>query len=307
MTGAFRFGADEDGLDEATRLDGGAGPVDFDRRANPGDQESTRVVAAPGQRPMARPAAQAAWRIKGERGLVYEMQSVNAVVAWLEGKREIRSIQIAKGDGPFRPVDQYPEVEARLQKRPDAGAPVLATSGGADEPLTLDLSTQPRRSPEATTRPARPAEAEAARAGRTREASAPKGPVEVEATSGFGLVLAAVLGSLALTVGAIAVGVLVGDLAPPAPVEVAAARTFPAPAGELAQAIAEYEAGHNTAASKILEGLRGADDPRVDRYLALVLHRSGRDREARAALDRYRAAMLRVNGEHGRQVREVRD
>ncbi len=305
LTGAFRFGADDHlAFDEATRLDGGAGPVNFDQRATPGDQDSTRVVAAPGSRPMARPAAQAAWRIKGDRGLIYEMQSVNAVVAWLEGKREIRAVQLAKADGPFKPYDQYPEIHKRLQKRPEPGRVELGTA--ADQPLTLDLSERPARPSEAPTRPARPADAVDGKPTRERRSTSARAAVTDDGALGFRTVLMVVLGSMALSAAAVAARLAVGDGATVAAPARVSRQALPPPSKALARAIAEYDAGHSTAAAQILEGLRETGDPRVERYLALVLHRTGRAREARAALERYRQSTLRVSGEHGRQVREVR-
>lgn len=300
--GGFVFGEEAPPTDESTWLQSSA-PVDFSRRADPQDDESTRIVANPGHRPMPRPTNEPSWRIRGERGLVYEMQSVDAVVAWLEGRSQIHGVTIARGDGDFKSISAFAEISKRLGKRAQPKAPPVD-----DAPLSLAMDpAEARRASSARSQMATaPAESIAEpRTSNRGKATSARAQINVANPVGFGGVLMVMLAAVALVVGGISVGVLWGGLAPPE-VSPAAQATALADNPALDRAIAEVEKGNDSAATKILRGLSAKNDPRVDRYLALVLHRTGRAREAREALARYRRGMMRVSRGHGRQVREVR-
>jgi hypothetical protein len=299
--GGFLFDqpAADDG--ESTWLQGGHGPIDFDRRVDPNDDESTRIVANPGKRPMARPASGPAWRIRAERGLVYEMQSVDAVVAWIEGRAEIHGITLAKADGPFQPISAFDEVAKRVGSR-HGTKPALVEDDDAPLSLALDPA-ETRRRAQAPTKPADPVEPR--RAGPNRTTTA-KASINIANPLGFGTVLAIMLASVALVSGAVVAGMVWGEFETGESSALSVAEPL-AGNPQLERAISEIEKGNNSAAEKILRGLPNQQDPRVDRYLALVLHRTDRGREAHEALERYRHSMNRMSGGHGRQVRKVRD
>jgi hypothetical protein len=242
------------------------------------------------------------WRVRAANGLVYELPDVNAVVAWLEGKTELAGIVVARGNAVFQPVDAWPEVASRVRRGRPAN-PMTADSSGPG--LDLDVEASPRRSQVTTATSApriaapRPgADADVRNARRTR--------ISVDAPLGFGWVL---VGALGATAAAVLGAWLIGESAPAeaADVVVATAALTEPQAAAIEAAIGTFEAGHFTGAAEQLAALRPSGDPRVERYLALALHRQGRDREARAALERYRRAMVQTSGEHGRQVRKVRD
>ena len=243
------------------------------------------------------------WRVRAANGLVYELPDVNAVVAWLEGKSELAGIVLARGNAVFQPVDAWPEVASRVRRGRPASA-MAAETGGPD--LDLDVEAGPRRSSASTTAVSAPRLA-AARPGPDSDVkNARRARISVDAPLGFGWVLVAALGA---TAAAVLGAWLIGDSAPADEVDgvVATAALSDPEEAAVVSAIGTYEAGHFTGAAEQLAALRPTGDPRVERYLALALHRQGRDRDARAALERYRRAMVRVSGEHGRQVRKVRD
>ncbi len=281
--GSFTFG-DED--EAATRLD-----ADFH------EDESTRVVDLDATAKATMGAA--AWRVRSDRGLVYELPTLDAVVAWLEGKTDISQVHLARGDSAFLPVDAWPDVSQRLTPR---GPP---TPGG-DE-LALDTARAPAKRPPRTQQPARAPELrrasprDGASAPAKKEARLPDSPL------GFGFVLMLLAGGTLLAGGVVVAGVLGGWMGLPPTVE-GSALPAPAPASaSLARAIELFEAEQYTAATRLLQTVADQEeDPRALRYLALALHRSNRQAEARAALEAYRARHQRTNGNDGRQVREMR-
>lgn len=254
------------------------------------EEDDTRVldIAAPG-----------AWRARTGRGVIYELISVDAVVAWLEGKEDLGVVRIARGAAEFLPVDAHPELAARLGQRgrPQRPAP--------RQELELRLDDRPERGVEAS--PAREREVSPLR-GADPEAPARRAaaPEFKGRALGFGTVLAVTLTSAALVVGTMVIGMRTGFI----PMATAAADVVELgpPAPELVRAIAAYDAGNFTAATEQLTALQGPEaDPRVFRYLALAQARNQQNTEADKALAQYRRAMLRLSGEHGRQVRELRD
>jgi hypothetical protein len=262
-------------------------------------------LAADDDDPLDAPPA-SGWRVRAANGLVYELPDANAVVAWLEGKTELAGIVLARGTALFQPVDAWPEVASRIRR----GRPSSAMSADTGGPgLDLDMEAGPRRvsavaSSAGSTVSSRGSTVRPAADGDVRNAR--RARISVDAPLGFGWVLTAALGS---TAAAVLGAWLIGDMAPSAGVdETVAAVVTPAPEeAAIVAAIGTFEAGHFNGAAEQLAALRPTGDPRVERYLALALHRQGRDREARAALERYRRAMVRTSGEHGRQVRKVRD
>lgn len=81
-------------------------------------EEPTRIVSADIAE-MAKTFSQSAeiplgWKVRSERGLEYELMSIDAVIAWLQGKADISHIQLSRGGEPFQPLSQFPEVANRL-------------------------------------------------------------------------------------------------------------------------------------------------------------------------------------------------
>ncbi len=299
----FTFGSPGD-------LFGGSGPT---------SGESTRVVdldPAAALREVdeaATPSPQASgWRVRSERGLVYELMTVDAVVAWLEGKSDVSGVRIARGDGAFQEVTAFPEVASRLGIRPGAevAPPTLSggAAGGGGGELSLAMERAP--SPQKRAAAAQAASKAAASSGpRPERAERPQTQVKearrIENPVGMGSLLAALVGVLVVAAAGVFVGVKSGAMPLPPPLEETAEAAEPPPVAELAEAIAAYEAGNYTSATRRLKTLaKSGDDPRAWRHLALSLHKSNRDAEAREALAEYRRRMQQAGGD-GRQVREV--
>lgn len=321
----FRFGADptydpRGGNDGLGSLQGGFGGLDDDEDATRGnlmveippealrhatglgpledEEESTRVVderyvdAVLQSTPLelARPEP-VGWRVRNERGVVYELMTVDAVIAWLEGKADISGVRIARGDGDFMEVEAFPELEARLGRR----KPV-------EEMLSLDTArASERHGGDFTGR----RDAITGAAGGRVTSGPRKG---VENPLGFGVVLALLAGGL-LVVGALVLIGVAADLTRLPPPITADEQVEPVPLSpKLAKAVEAFESGRLDAATNMLQRLsQEEDDPRIHRYLALALHQNSRDLEAQSALAEYRRRLRRTNGADGRQVREVRD
>lgn len=303
----FRFGG-ADSTDGLGSLDGGFAAFDDDEEAtrgalmvqippealrdsltlnlsgppglsDDGEEESTRVVdqryvdeamkAAPLDLGLDAPTPEG-WKVRNERGVVYELMTVDAVVAWLEGKPDISGVRVARGDGVFMEVDAFPELAGRLGVR----KPV-------EDSLSLDITRASARHGGAIGEQRSVARAES---GPAREPGPP--------SSGFGAVLGAVAIAFLAVVGITVAGVATGAMALPPDIDAPVAVEQP-PAADLARAIQDYESGAYDAAINRLQLLaRGEQpDPRIQRYLALALHHNNRDAEARRALAEYRRQM----------------
>lgn len=259
-------------------LGGAADEPAEDTVAHPGFDAPTRVVDAPQDT-----GSRQGWRVRSERGLVYELMTVDAVVAWLEGKSDIEGVRLARGDGDFRPVDEFPQIAARLGVRP------RREEVRSEEPgLSLAVDRAPPRRTSA-----RREEQRAARPRPGERTDARKEPLP-EAPFGMGLVLALLFGAVGVGTVLVLAGVGAGYMSLP-PQLAEAAATEPAPSAALAAAIEDLNAGSYTAAATRLEKLAEAgSDPRVYRYLALALMRTNREREARDALAEYRRSLQRT-------------
>lgn len=251
------------------------------------EEESTRVVdqgyveQAMSEAPLLlADAPPVGWRVRNERGVVYELMTVDAVVAWLEGKPDIRGVRVARGDGEFHEVDAFPELAGRLGVR----AP-------AEELLALDTT--------------RASDRHGGRIGENRDRGRPETRAAAAATPrepqeervGLGVVLAAIAAGFLAVAAIVLVAVALDWMSLPPPIETEAPIAAAPPSKRLAQAVASYDAGHYDAATNLLQALtREEDDPRVWRYLALALHQNNREPEARRALAEYRRRMRGVNG-----------
>jgi hypothetical protein len=295
---AFTFPGNEDR--------GGPGPDDplaavglMDDALPPPPGQATRVVGA---------GATPVWRVRNERGIEYELMTVDAVVAWLEGNSSYDQVRVARGSGPFEQVEDVPELAARLGIRAAQGSAGFA--GGQDAPLRLDVEAAPPRRP-AGSRAPQPVQARAnagsasrgtafspaANVGTAARIKVDEGRGDLERAWGMGFVLALAAASCALA-GALVLLAAQQDLVPSVPmVEVRGGNEEPPPAPLLASALEAFEARRYTAAEQLLLQAAKSEppDPRVQRLLALSLSKlGGRDREARDALARYRS--LRAGG-----------
>jgi len=237
------------------------------------------------------PKASSGWRVRNERGVVYELMTVDAVVAWLQGRADITGVRIAQGSGGFEGIDRFPRIASRVGTR---GSPSLAppTNSG-----TLSLAMERAPSPHRNRAPTSSA----------ASAEQKQGPVRSENPVGMGAVLVLLVGAMTLSGAAVFAAVKTGSMSLPAvaPGSSDLSKEAP-PSPALARAIAAYEAEKYTAATRLLKNLtKKRDDPRAFRYLALALHRSNRAEAAREALMEYRLRMQRAGGD-GRQVRKVR-
>lgn len=292
---------------EALRSFGESAAVDFDemtRQSDVGDlsllmapdtrtddEESTIAVpaevastlAAQLREPAPPPAAPLIWRVRSARGLVYELMSLDAVVAWLEGKTDTSGVRIARGQGEFQSISSHPELAERFGGR--TKAPVEA--GLSDLPLTLDdrppmTSAPPQKLAEVSPLRTDPAQSDGPQ--RAQRPDDPQNPIGFLGVLGVAIFCAVLIG------GVVSFGVRSGwldEMLPPAPPPAEKAA-----APELQAAIASFEENNLTAAVAALQKqARTAQDPRVFRYLAMALHRQKRHQEAREALARYQQAV----------------
>lgn len=232
------------------------------------------------------------WRVKNERGVVYELINLDAVVAWLQGKLEIDSVQIAQGPDEFKAVRDYPALTMRL-----------GLSAPSNERLELDMSRASER---------HGGDLGSARMSAVSPMAMPSGALDArrqtEAPYGMGLVLVAIAVAWLLAVGGTHLAIEGGYVTIPAggPPTTVTAPEPPSPA--VARAITAFEDKNYTTATNLLRRLsKTEDDPRVHRYLALALHATNRNAEAQSALTQYRRALRRADGDHAGQVRPVRD
>lgn len=226
----------------------------------------------------AAPEAPSVWRVRSARGLVYELMSLDAVVAWLEGKPDHAGVRIARGSGDFMSIGAHPELARRFGGRSTGPAEL----GLGDLPLALDERPIHTSAPPEQQAVVSPLRTEAPP--RSARPDDPTNPV------GFAGVLGVVALATIVMVGAVFLGMRSGwldEMIPPAPL---AAQAEASPA--LQEAIASYEANNLTAATSALRTLaRTSKDPRVFRYLTMALHRQKRHQEAREALARYQQAI----------------
>ncbi len=251
----------------------------------------------------ARGAGGDSWRVRNANQTVYDLASVDAVVQWLSNKEGFDGIRIARGSGPFRPVEDHPDLAARLGLR--VGGASVAND---PSPPRLDIEAMPRR-PQGTRAPQAPPPKGGQRgapAGQAqgrpplRETSAKSPPAE--RVYGLGLTLVLATAGFALTV-VLLVAVEAVGLGVEAPAAVVAGPVVAkAPPGPLlAAALQDAVAERYTAAEQMLQqAARSAEeknDPRVYRTLAVALSKLGsRDAEARAALAEYRRLRARAGG-----------
>jgi len=298
----FTFGGTMDKF-SALNLGGGPGESNESTRVVDVDTEAAlREMSTP--IPDTPPDQTGGWRVRSERGLVYELMTVDAVVAWLEGKADITGVRVARGAGAFQGVEAFSEIATRLGLRPGGSqpAPSLPSSGAGELSLAMERAPSPRRRPSqrSTDGPSEP------RADRERR-EATQDARQVERPVGMGAVLGMLVGALTLAGVAVFVGTKTGALSMPPPLEATAVAPPSEPSRALTSAVEAYEAGKINLAERRLKALaEKGDDPRAWRYLALALHKSNRESDARAALAEYRRRMQQAGGD-GRQVREVRD
>lgn len=288
---------------EALRDFGQPAAVDFDEvtrqsdvadlsmlMANESSEESTIAVpadvaddlAAQLNAAAAKPAPMI-WRVRSARGLVYELMSLDAVVAWLEGKADISGVRIARGQGDFTSISNHPELAGRFGGRTEGPSDL----GLSNLPLTLDERPVTTSAPPPTGNEVSPLRGDPVDGEGLQRAARPDDPVR---PIGFVGVLGVAMLCAAVIGGAVFFGVRSGWLEEMLPPAAPVAEQAAAP--ELQAAIASFEANNLTAAiSALHKQARTSKDPRVLRYLAMALHRQKRHHEAREALSRYQLAM----------------
>jgi len=265
--------------------------------------QPTRVMGA---------GATGAWRVKNERGVEYELMTIDAVVAWLEGKASYDVIRVARGGGAYQLVHDVPELAARLGIRPPplTSGFVGAPNGVTEAPLRLDPDAMPPRRPAqarpvplaAGGAPSRTAAAGAGFAAAPVIATAAKvrleeTRVDLERALGLGFTLVVAAGACGLAALAVFFTATDGHLPDEPASAVATAPEASSATPLLADAQAAFDARRYTAAEQLLVQAAQASprDPQVQRLLALTLSKlGGRAHEARDALTRYRS--LRASG-----------
>ena len=232
------------------------------------------------------------WRVKNDRGVVYELMNLDAVVAWLQGKPDIDSVQIAQGPDNFKAVRDYPALMMRL-----------GLSAPSSERLELDMSRASER---------HGGDLGSARMAAAPSTVAPSGALDArrqtEAPFGMGVVLVAITVACLLAVGGTHLAIEGGYVTIPGGDVSPTVMPLGPPSPPVVRAITAFEAENYTTATNLLRRLSKTEgDPRVYRYLALALHATNRNDEAQSALTQYRRALRRVDGDHAGQVRPVRD
>lgn len=268
-------------------------------------------------RPQVEESASSGWRVRGERGVVYELMTVDAVVAWLEGKADVSNVQVSQDGGPFSQVNRFSELSSRLGLQADEpvgaakSAPKNGPSNAFEEPPALQMddaaAARVRASRAAPRGPGHVTERAPAPAGEGRRKTATSAQRKsVDNPLGYGVVLVAVVAAGLIVAGLAILGVSTGMMHLPPPVSLT--EEAPQISPGLNAAVEAIDAERYASATRQLRQLAKTDkDPRVLRYLTIALHRANRVEEARATLADYRRLMLEANGEDGRQVRKVRD
>lgn len=263
--------------------------VAFSAELASGLAEQMREVLSAAPEPAPQPATAGTgptiWRVRSARGLVYELMSMDAVVAWLEGKHDVSGVRIARGMGEFQPIGAHRDLSARVSGRADTGAEM----GLGDLPLMLDeRATVTSAPPSAEVHEVSPLRNDADGPVRAARPADPDDPIGFAGVIGVAMMTSLLIG------GSIFLGVRSGwldEMIPPAPPATQAAAS-----AELAAAITAYDDNNLTAAIAALNRLaRTSADPRVHRYLTLALHRQQRHQEAREALARYQNVMDPAN------------
>ncbi len=263
-SGSFRFAFDDLPPNESDEAFYDNGP-------------STRIIAPPAsllQQPIG-------WRLRNEKGVVYSLPNLDAVVAMLKGRSGHESVEISKEGGPFVEAIAFPELRERLA---ELQAPVVAPS---QAPLVLERE---HISPKRSVTPKSHTSASQSLLTPAEEASQPMGLGGV--LLALGVTVFVVIASLAaawtsglaispLKTEAVEVVQSVGEISP-----------------ELKAAIGMYQAGHYTAATERLESISASsNEPQALHYLALALYKGNRAQEAREVLARYRQQIRgRKNG-----------
>lgn len=248
-------------------------------------EEPTRIVSADIAE-VAKAFGQSAeiqmgWRVKSERGLVYELMTIDAVIAWLQGKADTTHIQLSRAGEPFRPVSDFPEVAQRLGY--SAPRPTAAAAKEEDGPLLLDEDRLRQRGGARI-------EPGARQGARGDTPTAPRVNSAIEDPLGLGFVVGLLFACTLLFAGMVLGGLRVGLMSGAPTVDQVAVEP------QLPAALQEVEAvmgkGKFTAAVRMLQQLQTKEaDPRVHRLMALALYRTNQPQAAAEALARYREAM----------------
>ena len=80
------------------------------------------------------PAQTLGWRVRNERGLVYNLVTIAAVTEWLAEKESPHTFEVAQGEGPFLPIAAVPALAERFGGIPHA---LVGESDGEEPALTL--------------------------------------------------------------------------------------------------------------------------------------------------------------------------
>ncbi len=261
-----------------------------------GEEEPTRVVntdIADVVRAFGSTAAGVGWRVKSERGLIYELMSIDAVVAWLGGKSDIQGILISEADGEFKPISAYPKLAQRLgisDQRPPSAAPKPTTPEAPALTLSRERS-KPKRSPALSRDQGNKEQKKAAPRSRVQEARK-----RVENPIGMGFLLALSLACLILGLGLVMGGVKMGLFSLPESQSLGQVH----PSKGFKRALRALNEKKYTAATELFRELSQREkDPQIYRYQALALYQTDRKIEAEKALSEYRRALLRAE-QHGR-------
>lgn len=220
------------------------------------------------------------WRIRNDRGTIYELDSLEAAANWLEGRSNLTAYAIARGHGQFLPPESHPELLARIGGQ-SAGPPSVAPPLAEMPPQVVEVA---------------PAPEPAAHPRRSSVDLLLQSKVETDGgTLGLGFILWSTIGGAAVTVVAMVLSVQMGWLSLPvaeqAPEIASSVAATPSKDDRVVRAVAAYDAEKFTAAAQLFEEIAADEDApaEVHRYLAAALHKTGRQHEAKLSLRRYRA------------------
>ena len=238
------------------------------------------------------------WRVRNERGLVYNLTSIEAVIGWLEDKVDASVYQVSENGEPFVPVFQVPQLAERF------GGLVEEPSGFGDDEesaLTLALESDAIEGWDEPEEEEEEEEEGPIPAAERKVAVQDGRPVRPTVENPLGLthVLWLLMAGLAAVAVLMGVGLIAGRFEMPPATEEPVDRVATTRGQGLRTALREFEQGRFTAAAELLDQIAKTmgpeeGDPIVFRYLAAAMHRTGRDRAARMALAEYRLRMARL-------------
>ncbi|MEE2787807.1 MAG: hypothetical protein VX589_10740 [Myxococcota bacterium] len=258
------------------------------------------------------------WRVRNDRGVVYEMSSTREIRIWLHDRADWNKLRISKAGGPFMALDAYPELEhdpvdvelpSALDDGPgadprfaalmvDSMAGGMEQSPNTPEAATFDGSFQDHLELDFASASALHRTGTSASAARPGQFASPAG--QTSSAQGTRVIADLTFRVPFITTVIVLATVLVGTSAYRSRILEAAAgsevvqtsadASTAQARNRLLESIEAVDNGNFTTAAQRLSTLAAtSSEPEVFRYLAIALYKTNRNHEAKRALARYRA------------------